>query len=138
MFIVFGILSILSGCLVFQRGNTVYILSSLAGHNLDYSAVHFLIGISFIVAGSMLIASHDGRKQSFITYSIIPYAIAFIFSVSHFYNGDMPIWTIASAAIIIINMVWLFRHPDPASNAPKTTTYIDPDLDRQNDNAHQE
>lgn len=125
MFIVFGILSILAGCFVFNQAYSMIRLVQFAGATSDIGTWFAVVSICLILGGALSVASMNGEKRRFLRASIWIYGGAFLAALTHINYVDMMIWTIVCAAMVIIYNVWLSQHsPVPVE---ETTTYVDQD-----------
>jgi hypothetical protein len=127
MFIVIGILSILAGCFVFNQAFVMIRLASFAGTISDMGTWFGIVAFCLILAGAFSIASMNGSKHSFLQACVWIYGGAFIASITHFQYGDLALWTVACAGMVILISVWLARHAPQPPPVEETVTFVDPE-----------
>ena len=132
MFMIIGMLSILAGLFVYIQASALVKISLISSLAFDISGAFLLVSFAFIFAGAMMMACRDGQRGSLLTAAVIAYTISFIVAVFHFDTGDLGLWTVVSAGMVIFIAVWSYFHQDPEKFKPKKETFIDPGM-KQND-----
>lgn len=127
MFIAIGILSILAGCFVFSQASSMIRLAQFAGSISDMGTWFGIVAICLILGGAFSVASENGSKRGFLQACVWVYGGAFMVSISHFSYGDLSIWTVVCAVLVIVFSVWLVRHAPKSESFEETVSYIDPD-----------
>jgi hypothetical protein len=110
MFIVLGILSILLGCFVFSKSSIFLNYSLIFDDMWARSASYIAVSLSLIIAGSISIASHDGKRARFVYRAMLFYLFSLVSSLIQVNHGYMPLFSLASGALSIYYAVWVFRH----------------------------
>ena len=131
MFIVFGILSILAGCFVFNQAMTLLRLSQIVQSQSEVSLTFLVVAICLILAGAFALASQNGIRHGFIRAASWVYGASFLTAIFNLAAGDIVLWLVVSASMVVFLSVWLSRHsPTPDI---ETIEFVDPDRVKHDD-----
>ena len=120
MFIVLGILSVLSAGFVFWQGGGLSVFSALAGSaaGIAVSRSFLLVAACLLVGGILCFACGSGRKRGILAGSAAAYYLAAFVGLVVGY-GDLRIWAAACLLAAAVCTVRLFRRDGGASVSGK-------------------